>query len=388
MHGMILLNHMAWVLQRLKCLDWWLLSSVVLLMAIGCLTLWSMNVGGGAIPNTDSLAFQRFSKQLLYAFATVCIIIVGAALVDMRTIQQWSVPVFIVSIILLAAVLLVGSVVRGSRGWFVLGIASLQPVEFAKIGFILFFASILKRWARRLKEFRALVVTATAVMVVGVLVLLEPDFGSFFIFLAVWVVMLLTIGLKRSHLVTMLILTALSSMVMWQVFAPYQRDRLRVFLNPDLDPLGRGYQMRQAIIAVGSGGVLGKGLGAGSQSQLQFLPERQTDFLYAVVAEELGFVGAGVVLVLWGIVLMRMLYWSSVVKDDFALFSLVGFTILFFVEVMITVGMNLGLFPITGLALPLVSYGGSSMIATAFALMITQSIVVESKRSGWSRKYQ
>ncbi len=386
---MILLNHMSWASQRLKHFDWWILASVFLLMAIGCLMLWSMSRGGGTLATGgDPLIFQRFSRQMLYSLGAVAIIVVGAAFIDMRTLEQWSMPAFIVSIILLGAVLLIGSVVRGSKGWFVLGVASLQPVEFAKIGFVLFFASILKRWARRLKELRALVVTASAVMVVGILVLLEPDFGSFFIFLLVWVVMLLTIGLKRSHLMSMLVLTVLASLVLWQVFAPYQRDRLRVFLNPSLDPLGRGYQIRQAIIAVGSGGVFGKGLGAGSQSQLQFLPERQTDFLYAVIAEELGFVGALLVLILWGIILKRMLYWSSVVEDDFALFSLIGFTILFFVEVIITVGMNIGLFPITGLALPLVSYGGSSMIATAFALMIVQSIIVESTRSGWARKYQ
>ncbi len=379
---------MSWLLVRLKCLDWWMMASSLLLMAIGLLMLWSMTVGSSAAVSVDTLAQTRFYRQALYTILAVAIIVVGAVLLDVRTIEHWSIPIFIVSVLLLAGVLISGSVVRGTKGWFVLGWVNLQPVEFAKVGFILFFAALLKRWARRLKELRALVLTGGAMMAVASLVLLQPDFGSFFIFLAVWIGMVLTIGLKRSHIVAMLLLTAVASVLAWQLFASYQRDRLLVFLNPNLDPLGRGYQLRQAMIAVGSGGWWGKGLGAGSQNQLQFLPERQTDFLYAVVAEEMGFVGAGLVILLWGVILQRLLYWSTVVKDDFALFTLIGLAILLFVEVGVVIGMNMGLFPITGLSLPLLSYGGSSFIATALALMIAQSVVVEAKRSGWVRKYQ
>ncbi|MBI5135685.1 FtsW/RodA/SpoVE family cell cycle protein [Candidatus Uhrbacteria bacterium] len=378
---------MQWFLMRLKLFDWWLMASSLLLMLMGLLVLWSMSVGASA-QGGDSIAQTRFFHQSLYAVAGIAIIVVGAALLDMRTIEHGSIPVFIITVLLLGAVLVSGSVVRGTKGWFVWQSLNLQPVEFAKVGFILFFAALLKRWARRLKELRALMLTATAMMVVGGLVLLQPDFGSFFIFLAVWVAMVLTIGLKRSHVVTMLLLTVVLSVVAWQLFAPYQRDRLLVFLNPNIDPLGRGYQLRQAMIAVGSGQWLGKGLGAGSQNQLQFLPERQTDFLFAVIAEEMGFIGAGLVIVLWAVVLLRLLYWSSVVQDDFALFALVGLAILLFVEISVVIGMNVGLFPITGLSLPLLSYGGSSFIATAMALMIAQSIIIEAKRSGWVRKYQ
>lgn len=361
--------------------------SSIALMAIGVIMLWSMS-GAAGTAVADTIAFVRFQRQLLFSIAAIAIIFIGTIFVDIRITEKLSFPLYCLSIILLVAVLIKGDVIRGTRGWFVSGVFNVQPVEFAKLGFVLFFATTLKRWARHLKELRALFLSAVTVGSIGALVLLQPDFGSFFVFAAVWLAMIATIGLRRSHVALMLLVTLMSIAIAWQLFAPYQKDRLREFLNPGRDPQGRGYQLRQSIIAVGSGGMMGRGLGLGPQSQLRFLPERQTDFLFAVIAEELGLVGVSVVIGLWGIILIRLLYWARVVTDDYALFVMLGIAFLLAIQVAMVIGMNMGLLPITGLALPLVSYGGSSMIATALLLMVAQSIAVTSTRSGWASKYQ
>ena len=377
---------MQWWLSRLKLMDWWIIASVLLLMAMGVMMLWSMSAG--SLERGDALAMIRFRHQASYLIISALLIIVGAALVDLRSIEQSSLPLFIGTLLLLWLVLLFGETIRGTKGWFSLGSFSFQPVEFAKVGYVLFFASILKRWARRMKELRALLVSAIGMALVGVLVLLQPDVGSFFVFIATWIAMVLIVGPKRSHLIMIVLLAALSAVVVWNAFLPYQRDRLRIFLDPNSDPLGRGYQLRQSIIAVGSGGLFGRGLGFGSQSQLEFLPERQTDFLFAVLSEELGFAGVMIFLLLWAVVLMRPLLWAQSVTDDFALFVLIGLTATLFIQVALVVSMNIGLFPITGLTLPFLSYGGSSMIASSIMIMIIEAIIVHSRRSGWAKKYQ
>lgn len=367
-------------------MDWWIIASVFLLMAMGLVILWSMS-GAGAMADGDTLTTVRFRRQMAYIIVSVLLIVIGSAVLDVRSIEQWSIPLFVGTILLLGLVLAVGENIRGTKGWFLFGSLSVQPVEFAKVGYVLFFASTLKRWARRLKELRALLVSAVGMIAVGVLVLLQPDFGSFLVFVATWVMMILIVGPKRSHLLVMACLAVAAAAVMWSAFLPYQRDRLRVFLNPNADPLGRGYQLRQSIIAVGSGGVWGRGLGFGSQSQLEFLPERQTDFLFAALAEELGLAGVMILLALWVVVLLRPLLWARSITDDFALFTLLGFTAALFIQVALVVGMNIGLFPITGLALPFLSYGGSSMIASAIMIMIIEAIIVHCRRSGWAKKY-
>ncbi len=360
--------------------------SVVILMALSVIMLWSMSAADGS--SADLALSGRFLRQLAFCLVTLAMILGGTLFLDVRTLERVSSPLYIISLVLLVWVLVGGEVIRGTRGWLVLGPINIQPVEFAKLGFVLFFATTLKRWARHLKELRALFVSALSVALIGGLVLLQPDFGSFFVFLAVWLAMIATVGLKKSHAVVMVLLTIASGVLAWYLFAPYQRDRLKEFLTPNRDPQGRGYQLRQSMIAVGSGGITGRGLGLGSQSQLRFLPERQTDFLFAVIAEELGFIGVGFILLLWGTILVRLLYWARVVTDDFALFTMLGITLLMTIQVTMVIGMNIGLLPITGLALPLMSYGGSSMISTGLLLMVAQCIAVQSTRSGWGKKYQ
>jgi len=377
---------MPWLWSRLKLLDWWIMVSVVILMALSVIMLWSMSAADGS--SADLALSGRFLRQLAFCLVTLAMILGGTLFLDVRTLERVSSPLYIISLVLLVWVLVGGEVIRGTRGWLVLGPINIQPVEFAKLGFVLFFATTLKRWARHLKELRALFVSALSVALIGGLVLLQPDFGSFFVFLAVWLAMIATVGLKKSHAVVMVLLTIASGVLAWYLFAPYQRDRLKEFLTPNRDPQGRGYQLRQSMIAVGSGGITGRGLGLGSQSQLRFLPERQTDFLFAVIAEELGFIGVGFILLLWGTILVRLLYWARVVTDDFALFTMLGITLLMTIQVTMVIGMNIGLLPITGLALPLMSYGGSSMISTGLLLMVAQCIAVQSTRSGWGKKYQ
>lgn len=355
---------------------------MVLLMFVSILMLWSTSSGGDPTA-VGTLAYQRFLRQSVYAVIAVVVSVAVAVGLDLRALERLAIPLFICSCLLLLAVGLVGSVVNGTRGWFIWGSMSFQPVELSKILFIIFFASVLKRWSRHLHEARSVALTAIGTFVTTALVLLQPDFGSAMVFVVVWAGMIFLVGLKRSHLLTLLLVAALSAVVAWNFFAPYQQNRIRSFLDPSRDPRGSGYNVQQARIAVGNGGLFGRGLGFGPQSQLHFLPERQTDFIFSVIGEELGFVGASFIIICWGVILWRLLHWAEVVRDDFMLFVLLGSVVLLGFEVAATIGMNIGLLPIVGLPLPLVSYGGSSLVLTAILIGINQNIIIESHRSHW-----
>lgn len=370
------------VLRRVRALDWWIISAMVLLLAASVLMLWSTSSGGDPTA-VGTLAYQRFLRQSLYSVVAVGVSMAVAIGLDLRALERLAIPLFVCGCLLLLAVGLFGTVVNGTRGWFVMGAISFQPVELSKILFIIFFARVLKRWSRHLQEVRSVVLTAVGTLVTTALLLVQPDFGSAMVFVVLWAGMILMIGLKRSHLLTFLVAAALSAVIAWHFFAPYQQNRIRSFLDPSRDPRGSGYNVQQARIAVGNGGLFGRGLGFGPQSQLHFLPERQTDFIFSVIGEELGFVGASFIIICWGIILWRLLYWAEVVRDDFMLFVLLGSVVLLGFEVAATIGMNIGLLPIVGLPLPFVSYGGSSLLLTAVLIGINQNIIIESHRSHW-----
>jgi rod shape determining protein RodA len=214
----------------------------------------------------------------------------------------------------------------------------------------------------------------------GALVLLQPDLGSVLILFMTWIVMVWLAGLNKRYLYFIfLILIAVSAFSWFFVLAPYQKDRVLNFIDSSRDPLDAGYNVRQSIIAVGSGGLIGRGLGLGTQSQLHFLPETQADFIFASLAEEFGFIGCIFILILYGLFFFRFYRAVRISRDNFSQLLTAGFLSIFFFQVAVNIGMSLGLLPVTGLPLPFISSGGSFLIMSFIMLGIVESLIIRNK---------
>lgn len=292
-----------------------------------------------------------------------------------RFLKGYNIVLYIVSLVLLLAVLIFGETIRGTRGWFVFGTISFQPVEFVKIGLIVFFADFFSGRVEQGIHLRDLLVSMGLLFIPLFLVFLQPDTGSALVIFFVWFSFLLFTGLSKRSLFFLAVLFCFVGIFAWYgLLAPYQKERIMTVFHPTEDPLGQGYNVSQALIAIGSGGWFGRGLGFGSQSQLQFLPESQTDFIFAVLAEEFGFFGVSILFLSFFFFFFQIGKTIFSLKDLFTQYLLFGIVSLFFVQFVVNIGMNLGLLPVTGIPLPFVSYGGSSLVASLLLLGIIQSI--------------
>jgi len=299
------------------------------------------------------------------------------AFFDYRQLSGLSKAAYVACILLLGSVLLFGNEVRGARSWFGVGGFGIQPVEIVKVLLVVYMAKFFSDYARDPGGLKQIFGSGSALMAVLMLVLLQPDFGSGFLLAATWGALLLVSGIRRSHFIVILLIGVVTAGIAWSfLLKPYQRDRITAFADPGSDPQGKGYNVAQAMIAIGSGGFAGKGLGFGSQSQLRFLPERQTDFIFAVIAEELGFLGVAFMLGMFGIFFWRGYVLAATSRDDFTMFLVLGLCISIAVEVVVNLGGNLRLLPVTGVTLPFVSYGGSSVLAKFAIVGILQSVAV------------
>lgn len=349
--------------QLVANIDWWLLGSAAALTVLGLILIY------GLTGSPERL----FLKQLLFLFLGVGLVIAIQGF-DKHFWRNASLVFYVVTILILAGLLWFGATTRGIRGWLYLGPIGIQPAEFAKIACVLFLATTLEKLNFDIVNIRHLLLVLALVGLPAALVALQPDFGSAFVILAVSAVMILYTGLdKQKFLLLILGGTLLAAFAWFGWLQAYQKDRILTFINPQTDPLGAGYNVRQAIVAVGSGGLSGRGLGLGPQSQLNFLPEQETDFIFAALAEELGFVGAAAVLILYLIMLRRIYLLIKGGEDLFTNFMLLGILSIFLTQSVINVGMNMGLFPVTGITLPFVSYGGSSLLVSWFSLGLAQS---------------
>jgi len=294
-----------------------------------------------------------------------------ASMVDWRFLRSTRVVMIIysVSVLLLSLLFVVGSVFKGAQSWFSIGGFTFQPVDGAKLAVILVLAKYFSRRHVEIAHVRHILVSGFYVGVVFILVFLQPDFGSAIIIFATWFGMVLVSGISKKHLAFVGLLGVVSFIFLWSfVFRPYQKARIMTFVSPLSDIRGTGYNAYQSVIAVGSGGMFGKGIGYGTQSKLQFLPEYQTDFIFAAFAEEWGFFGVLLLLVLYGIVFTRMMRIASRGGSNFEVLFGTGLTILFMTHTTIHIGMNIGLLPVTGNTLPFMSYGGSHMLNTFLGL--------------------
>jgi rod shape determining protein RodA len=333
-----------------------------LLSVIGLIALFSLALA-------DRSAQDAFNpwQQLLAVMSglVVALIVARLNLADVKRFAGWF---YLVSLMLLTAVLLWGETVNGATRWLGIGNFSFQPAEFARLGVIVLLARLLSsRQAERRPAF-TLVRTAIYGLAPAVLVALQPDLGSAVVFAIIWLIMLACSALPRRMVALTGLILAASAVASLPLLADYQRSRIESFLNPLADSSGAGYNARQSLIAVGSGQLTGRGLDAGSQSNLRFLPAEHTDFIFAVIAEKLGFIGAGLTLVCLATLSLVILIRAGRAASSFAGYVLTGIGAMIAIPAVVNVGMNLGWLPVTGIPLPFASYGGSHVLSGFIAI--------------------
>jgi len=336
--------------------------------------IYSVALGQGAI---DLL---NFKKQIFFVIIGL-LLLFCLAFLDYHLLRNYSNYFFILAVILLLGVLVFGQTIHGTKGWFNIGSFGLQPIEFVKFVLILFLARYFSSVSIKTNPLKHILLTGSGLSIFLVLVLAQPDFGSGLILFLFWLAMITLIGLNKRYLLSMvLIIVAIIAGTWLFFFKDYQKERIITFLNPSFsDSLDQSYNISQAIIAVGSGRLTGRGIGFGSQSQLKFLPEAQTDFIFAVIAEESGFIGVCLVISFFAIFFYRCIHHLKKINNDFGIFFILSATCLLFIEMFINIGMNIGVLPVVGTSLPFLSYGGSAMISSLMLVGVAESIIIRSK---------
>lgn len=336
-------------------IDWVLFFTTIILLMAGLVTMHSFG-------NDSSYAFRQLAVILI---ALVVFFIVNYFF-DPRLLRSTSVSVFLFMLItvLLSALFVVGKISHGARGWLDFGLLSLQPSDFAKVVLIIILAKYFSRRHIEIANIKHIIISGLYAFVFFVLVLVHPDLGSAMIILLIWLGMTMVSGISKKHLLAMIAIAIISFALLWSfVFKEYQKNRIRSFLDPLSDIRGAGYNAYQSTVAVGSGGLLGKGIGYGTQSRLKFLPEYQTDFIFAAFAEEWGFVGVLILLLCYGIIVWRTIFIAINGSSNFEILFGSGVAIYFIVHIVINVSMNMQLLPVTGTPLPFMSYGGSHTLS-------------------------
>lgn len=352
--------------EIVRSLDWLQLSCAILLLLVGLSMLFS------ATYTTPGFVTSLFGRQI--AAIVLGLVLFGLlARLPYHVLHRYAWLPYSLG---LATLLLVGvssRVIRGTISRFSFAGFQLQPSEFMKVALIIALAALLAR--HKLNTRRGFILSMLLISIPALLVILEPDIGAAFLLITIWLGLLVFSGLSFRALLALTSLLMILGAVGWRWFLlDYQKARLLVFLNPNRDPLGVGYNVFQSIVALGSGRLFGRGLGHGPQSQLQFLPEQHTDFILASIGEELGFIGVSVVLILYGLLLWRLLIIARSTQDRFGQLLSIATFILLLISLTVSAGMNMGILPVTGIPLPLVSYGGSNILATLMLLGITQSV--------------
>jgi rod shape determining protein RodA len=349
------------LVNLIKRIDWILFSSAILLVLAGLFTMDSFSVNN-----------HFFNRQVVW-FVLSIIVFFTFSLIDWQFLKRTSVLMllFIALILILLLLFIFGHISGGAQSWFNFGAFSFQPSDPAKLVLILLLAKYFSKRHVQIAEPKHIIISGVYALILFILVFLQPDFGSSVIIFLIWLGMVLVSGLSKKHLIAGFFIGIIASGFLWFfVFEDYQKTRVVSFMSPKTDIEGAGYNAYQSTLAVGSGQFWGKGLGYGSQSRLQFLPEHETDFIFAAFSEEWGFLGSLIVLALFLIIIIRIVSLSLRAETNFeGLFGL-GLAIFFVAHVLIHVGMNIGLLPVTGTPLPFLSYGGSHLLTEFIGLGI------------------
>ena len=369
---------------RVPRVDWTLLLATAALLVLGTVLVWSATAQRDALTGGDPLAFLR---RHLVNIAIGLVLAVLVAATDHRWVRILAPVVYVASLVGLLLVLVMGTTINGSRSWIMLGGMSIQPAEFAKLAVCTGMALVVAErtegsWRQReVKHVDVLAMLAVAA-VPAVMILLQPDLGTLLVLLATVFGVIAASGAPRRWLAAIAAAGVTVAVVAVQagVLKQYQIDRFMAFTNPALDPRGAGYNTEQARIAIGNGGIFGQGLFNGSQTKSGFVPEQQTDFIFTVAGEELGLVGAAILIALLGLVIWRALTIAAHSDDLFGRLAAAGVACWFGFQAFQNIGMCLGIMPVTGVPLPLVSYGGSSMFASLMAIGLLQTVHLRTQR--------
>ena len=358
--------------QRIK-VDWYLILPGLILSVLALFTLISF----GEIST-------RFIKQSVWILLGLGLFIYlqKTNLYILKN-RKFVMGLYIASMVSLLILFVSGHVAKGAQSWIKLGFLSIQPTDPAKLALILLLAKYFSKRYVEISVFKHVFISGLYAGVLGLLVLLQPDFGSAVTIFAIWGGIIFISGLSKKQVLFLAAISVLVLTIGWNfAFKEYQKDRVMNFIHPMRDIRGSGYNQYQAVIAVGSGQVLGKGVGYGTQSKLKFLPEYQTDFIFAAFSEEWGFVGVSIVLLLFLTILLRTLFVAMNADSNFNALICAGVFIFFGIHVLINIGMNLGIMPITGIPLPFMSYGGSHILIEFIALGIVSNISMGKKNTG------
>ncbi len=355
----------AWLYEKVRHIDFLIVGAAATITVLGIVTMYGF---------AEESNFGQ--RQLVWLGISLTVFFIASQF-EYRMLRKTGVVLglFGVSVGLLVLVTIVGNVVKGAQSWFSLGFASFQPTDLAKLALIFLLAKYLAKRHVEIAHIRHIIVSGLYALIPTVLVLLQPDLGSALVLSGIWFCLVLVSGISKKHLALVLGGAFVAFIFAWVfVFAPYQKDRIKTFIDPLSDIRGSGYNVYQSQIAIGSGGIFGKGVGFGTQSRLEFLPEHQTDFIFAAFAEEWGFIGVFVVLGLFLVFLWRLLSIALTSATNFELFAVLGIIFLFLIHIVVNVGMNLGIMPVTGIPLPLMSYGGSHLLTEWIALGVVMGM--------------
>jgi len=342
-------------------IDWLLIIFIIPVLGAGLITMKSF---------TSETSF--FSHQLVWIIISFTALFLLASF-DLRFLKRTDILVllFLIFSTLLFLLFFFSSPIRGSQSWFSFGLFSFQPSDMMKLIVILMLAKYFSRRHIEIRNFKHIFISGIYALIPFLLVFLQPDFGSAIIIFIIWLGMILVAGISKRHLLIVFGVMLLAFVMLWNFsFQPYQKARIMNFVQPLTNIQGSGYNVYQSTIAVGSGQIFGKGVGFGTQSRLNFLPEYQTDFIFAAFSEEWGLFGVIILFILLGLILWRILHLSLLGASNFEILFGVGLSIYFMAHFIINIGMNIGIMPVTGITLPFISYGGSHLLTEFIGLGI------------------
>lgn len=354
------------MLNFLKKIDHLVLATVLPIMIFGLFTMSSLKGVNG------SFFDPFFIKQSVFIMLSI-ITIISLSFLDFRFLRDSYVvsTLYFISLSLLVLVLLIGSTINGAKAWFNLGIVSFEPSDLMKLSIIILFAKYFSKRHVEIANLKHILISGFYMAIPFLLIMKQPDLGSGLVIFSIWFGMIFISGLSRKHLIVLIGLGIISFVILWNFyFKEYQKLRIITFINPTYDLRGSGYNVYQATIAVGSGGFFGKGLGYGTQGRLNFLPEHETDFIFASFLEEWGMLGGIIVFSLISILIYHLTRLSLRAETNFEALFILGVCIYLLAHFIINMGMNIGLLPVTGIPLPFMSYGGSHLLIESICLGI------------------
>lgn len=373
--------------ERLAHFDFWLLGATILLSLIGIAMIYSAT----ACIDSEPLDLKSpVIRQAIYAVAGLTAML-ALAFIDFRIYGNLRWFIWGGTLLLLGAVAVIGQITHGAQRWIDLRFFIFQPSEMSKVLLVLVVAKYMSDNAAQMGRLKVLLISFGFIIIPIILIYLQPDLGTAIVLTGTWVVMALSSGIRWRYILIVGALLLLAAPFIWANLRPYQQERILTFVDPGRDPLGTGYNVTQSRIAIGSGGLWGSGFCGGTQSQLKFLRNRSTDFIFSVIAEELGFIGSVFVIALFAFILFRLVRAASLARNLYGKLIALGIMGMLFVQSAVNMGMNLGLMPVTGIPLPFVSAGGSSLISLLAAEGVVQSILLRQhglELEGASARYE